>query len=42
MHYYCIMCDREVIANPQTHRICGKLVQTHTLYSPIISDIKKF
>ena len=42
MRYYCNICDREVITNPQTHRVCDELVQTHTINRPRISDIKKF
>ena len=39
MHYYCNICHREVITNPQNHRVCGKLVQTRIINNPKVSDI---
>ena len=41
MHYLYNNCKREVITNPQNHRVCGKLVQTHIIKNPKISDIKR-
>ena len=41
MHFYCNICDKEVKTNPQHHRICGKVVQTHTKNNPEISDVDR-
>ena len=34
MHFYCIIYDKEVIADLKNHRVCDKLVQTHTINNP--------
>ena len=39
MHYFCNISDREIITNPQNHRVGGKLVQTHIINNPKIADI---
>ena len=41
MQFYCNVCDKEFKTNPQNNRTCGKLVQTHKIKNPKISDIKK-
>ena len=41
MHFYCKVCDKEVKTKPQNHRMCGKLVQTHSINNPKTSDINK-
>ena len=38
MHFYCNLCDKEVKLELKKHRLCGKLVQTHTINNPKLSD----
>ena len=41
MNYYSNICDGEIKTNPQNHRVYGKLVQTHIINTPKISDINR-
>ena len=41
MHFCCNICDKEVKTDLKNHRVCGKLVQTHTINTPKISDINR-
>ena len=41
MQYFCNICDRKVITNPQNHRVFGKLVQTHIINNPKFSNINR-
>ena len=41
MHFYCIFCDIEVKTDLRKHRECSRLVKTHTINFPKISDIDR-
>ena len=41
MNFYCKICDKEVKTDFEKHKVCGKLIQTHTIINPKISDINK-
>ena len=41
MHFYCNIRDKEVKTKLKNHRVCGKVVQTHTINNPKISDINR-
>ena len=41
MHFYCIICDKEVETDLKKHGGCDRLVQTHIKNNPINSDINK-
>ena len=41
MHFYCVFCDIEVKTDLKIHRECIRVVKTHTINFPKISDIDR-